>query len=49
MIEIEKEKLLLIREALMKATHPEFEKCGADVCELLTKALKELDGVLNGN
>lgn len=39
-VEIEKEALNKLLEALKHATHPDYEECGAKICEEITEALK---------
>lgn len=41
-IEIEEDKLAALIEVLKKATHRDFENCSAEICEQITKALKDM-------
>ena len=43
MVEIEEAKFDRLIEALKRATHKEFDNCSAEVCELITRALRAVD------
>ncbi len=45
MKQITDEQLEIVKEAIHKATHKEFENCSATVCEKLQEALKVLNNL----